>query len=97
MATYPRTIAGVSISDGTVKTLDEILPSYVSANDYWHDQRLEYSSGDLIYLGKNTTHKALTSATTWEIWKYTWSSGDCTRIEGPLTGAWDNRASLSWG
>ena len=66
------------------------------ATDYWKDQRFEYSAGDLIYKGFNTTHKALVSATTWYIWKYTWVSSDCTRIEGPLVGAWDNNSGLAW-
>jgi len=67
------------------------------ANDYWKDQRLEYSGGDLVYKGFNTTHKAAVNATTWYIWKYTWVGNDCTRIEGPLVGAWSNNAGLAWG
>jgi len=66
------------------------------ADDYWKDERLEYSGGNLIYRGLNTTHKAATSATTWYIWKSTWVSDDCTRIEGPLVGAWDNNDGLAW-
>jgi hypothetical protein len=62
----------------------------------WHDQRMAYNTGQLIYFGKNLTHKAATDATTWNIWKYTWDGSDCTRIEGPLVGSWDNRASLAW-
>ena len=61
------------------------------------DTRFEYSSGDLIYKGLHATHKAATSATDWIIWKYSWTGIDITRIEGPLTGAWDNRSSLGWG
>jgi len=67
------------------------------ASDYWKDQRLEYSGGDLIYKGLNTVHKAATSATTWYIWKYTWDGSDCTRIEGPLVGSWDGNDGLAWG
>jgi len=65
-------------------------------DDYWKDKRLEYSSGNLVYRGYNTTNKASTSAQDWHIWKYTWSSGDLTRIQGPLVGTWDGRASLDW-
>lgn len=66
------------------------------AGNYWKDQRMEYSGGNLLYRGLNTTHKTATSATSWYIWKYTFSGEDLVRIEGPLTGAWDNRASLAW-
>ena len=67
------------------------------AGNYWNDQRFEFSGDDLIYKGLNTTHKALTSDTDWYILKYTWDgSGNPTRIEGPLVGSWDNRASLAW-
>lgn len=67
-----------------------------TGENYWKDKRFEYSSGDLIYKGVNVTHKAATDAATWYIWKYTWDGDDCTRIEGPLEGTWDNRASLAW-
>jgi hypothetical protein len=32
----------------------------------------------------------------WEIWKYTYSDGNKVREEGPLPGAWNNRAGLKW-
>ena len=67
------------------------------AKDYWKDERLEYSGNNPIYKGLNTTHKAATSATTWYIWKLTWSGSDCVRIEGPLVGAWDSNDGLAWG
>jgi hypothetical protein len=60
------------------------------------DQRLDFTSGDLDYLGKHATNGASQSDSAWLIWKFTWASGNCTRIQGPLTGAWTNRASLSW-
>lgn len=61
------------------------------------DTRFEWSSGNLIFKGIHATHKALTSDTHWLIWKYSYSGDDMVRIEGPLEGAWDNRASLGWG
>jgi len=67
------------------------------ANNYWKDARFDYTSGDLDYKGLNTTHKAATSATSWYVWKFTYSGGELVRMEGPLTGSWDNRASLAWG
>lgn len=66
------------------------------SRNYWKDKRLEYSAGDLIYKGFNTSHGAATDAATWYIWKHTWSAGDLTRIEGPLIGTWDGRADLAW-
>ena len=67
-----------------------------SGDCYWKDRRYEYSGESLIYKGLNVVHKAETTAETWYIWKYTWSGDNMTRCEGPLTGQWDNRASLAW-
>ena len=63
---------------------------------YWKDQRLTYSSGDLVYKALHTTINTATSATTWWIWKYTWTSGDLVRIQGPLVGSVDGQANLGW-
>ena len=64
----------------------------------WHDIRMEYDASDnLVYRGVHENHNAATTDEDWEVWKYTWSGVTCTRIEGPLRGAWDDRASLSWG
>jgi hypothetical protein len=60
------------------------------------DTRFEYSDGAIIYKGIHGTHKAATDDTSWLIWKYGWTGSDITRIEGPLEGAWDNRAGLAW-
>lgn len=64
----------------------------------WHDQRLYYdASNQLIYKCCHEIHKAATTDEGWEIWKYTWdASGNCTRIEGPLKGTVDGRATLAW-
>ena len=65
------------------------------------DTRMEYSAGNLTYKGVHSTHDALTSVTSWWVWKFTWSAaypdGNLTRIEGPLEGSWDGRAALGWG
>jgi hypothetical protein len=66
------------------------------ADDLPMDTRMEYSAGNIIYKGIHATHKALTSNASWLIWKYTWTGDDLTRIEGPLEGSWDNRATLDW-
>lgn len=71
--------------------IEKALLSY-----YWKDEMYEWSTDDLIYIGKNTTHKAATSATTWHVWKRTYAAGKMTRQEGPLTGSWDGRAGLAW-
>ena len=84
----------IDVADLTVTTgdIEKLL-----AGHYWKDQRFEFSSGDLIYKGLSTTHKASTSTgNLWWIWKYTWSSGELTRKEGPLNDDWDDRASLAW-
>jgi hypothetical protein len=64
---------------------------------YWKDVRKAYSADDtLLYVGCHYIHKASESDTAWVVWKYTWSGGNCTRIEGPLEGSWTGRASLAW-
>lgn len=77
----------------TMGDVEKLLAEY-----YWLDKRFDWTSGDLDYLGFSTTHKASTSTgNLWYIMKFTWSSGNPTRIEGPLVGNWDGRAALSWG
>ena len=64
----------------------------------WHDTRFDYDEGDnLLYKGVHELHDAAVTAVDWEVWKYTWDTGNCVRIEGPLRGTWDGRAALSWG
>ena len=59
------------------------------------DTRLEYDTdGNPTYKGYNALHGASVDATTWLIYKYTWSSGNATRIEGPLVGAWSDKENL---
>jgi hypothetical protein len=69
----------------------------IALGTFWQDVRFDYTSGNLDYKGAHYSHDAGTDSPDWEVWKYTWSSGDCVRIEGPLQGAWDNRATLGWG
>ncbi len=60
-------------------------------------QRFEYSDGDMIYKGGHETLGAATSDSNWRVWKYTWDvDSNPTLIEGPIIGAWDDRASLGW-
>lgn len=65
-------------------------------NGYFKDKRWDYTSGNLDYRGFHFEHKADTSATDWEIWKYTWLNSRMVREEGPLKGSWDGRADLDW-
>ena len=83
----PNTLAWERMRQPQIAPLSDNLPL---------DTRMTYSSGDLQYKGIHATHKAATSDTSWLIWKYTWTASDLTRIEGPLEGSWDNRASLDW-
>lgn len=63
---------------------------------YWPELRFDFTTGDLDYLGKHYSSGAATSDGGWLVWKFTWSSSLPTRIQGPIVGSWDNRASLSW-
>ena len=68
----------------------------IGLNCYWRNRQFEYSSGDLIYMGVNEKESATTSENTWAVFKYTLGADGITKIQGPKTGAWDDRASLSW-
>ena len=84
----------VNIGDLTV-TMGDV--EALLANAYWEDTLFDFTSGNLDYKGQHTVHKTAEGAATWWIWKYTWTSGNPTRIEGPLVGSWTNRSSLAWG
>ena len=75
----------------TMGDLEKLL-----ANDYWKVSQYDWTSGDLDYKGFNVTLAAADAATTWYIWKYTWSTGNPTKIQGPLVGSWTGRAALGW-
>jgi hypothetical protein len=67
------------------------------ANTYWKDKRFDYAGGsNIIYMGVNSVSNADAGASTWFIYKLTYSGSDVTRVQGPLEGSWSNRASLSW-
>jgi YD repeat-containing protein len=71
----------------------------VVSDESWKNQLFEYNaSGLLIYKGAHKLHNAAVTETDWSVWKLTWdSSGNLIEMEGPLEGAWDGRASLTWG
>ncbi len=78
--------ADLTVSMGDVEKL--------LADNYWKDQRLEWSGDDLIYKGFHTSATAATNDTDWYVFKYTWSSGDLVRLQGPAIGSWDGRVGL---
>lgn len=57
--------------------------------------KFEYSTGSLIYQGVHASGNALTSDPNWEITKFTWDGTELVDRQ-ILTGAWDDRVSLSW-
>ena len=65
--------------------------------DQIRDKRYDWTSGSLDYAAVSHTNKASVSAgELWWIKKYTWTSSKLTRVQGPLQGNWDNRATLAW-
>lgn len=70
----------------------------VESKEYWKDMRFDFdASGNPEYIGKNMSATASTTDTGWVIWRYTFDgSGDISRIQGPLRGAWDSRTALAW-
>ena len=68
----------------------------VGLHAYWKCKRFAYSGSDLIYMGFHAKAGIGTDDDMWAISKLTYSGNDLIRVEGPLTGAWDDRASLDW-
>lgn len=56
---------------------------------------IAYSGSDIEYIGKHTYIDAATTDPSWEITRLLYSGSDIVGVQ-KLTGAWDNRASLSW-
>ncbi len=76
---------------------EKTQPVPLEEASFWKDKRYDYSANQMVYKGFNVTHKATEGATTWYIWKMTYTSNQLTRIEGPLQGSWTGRAALAWG
>lgn len=69
----------------------------IGLNSWWKIQQYEYDvDNNPIYIGKNAKHDSGDDESSWGIWKLTWTTGNLTLMEGPLTGSWDDRATLSW-
>lgn len=65
------------------------------ALSYWKAKQYDWTSGDLDYMAFNTAIGAADGDATWYVFKFEWSpGGDISRILGPVTGAWSNRAAL---
>ena len=62
----------------------------------WGTTRFNYSGNNVDYIGRHTDHDAATTDKAWVIRKLIYSGNDLVRIEGPLMGAWDDRAALGW-
>lgn len=60
---------------------------------FYADIRFDADDSQPTYIGLNLTNGAATSATTWKIYKFTYSGTNTTRIQLAY-GSWDNRASL---
>lgn len=69
----------------------------IGLSAYWRQKRFAYDASDnLIYMGFHSTKDGLTSNGNWSVWKFTYTGDNLTLIEGPITGIWDNRATLDW-
>ena len=51
---------------------------------------------NLEYVGINTVNGIDETLLTWQILKLVYSGGNLSYVEGPITGAWDNRTLLDW-
>lgn len=75
----------------------EMIIRQVASDSYWQVKILTYDeSNNLLYLACNRKHLAATDDETWYVWKYTWTDGNCTLMEGPLLGSVDGQDSLAW-
>jgi hypothetical protein len=71
--------------------IDATLNSFWGVRIYTYD-----GSSNITYLACNKVQSTGTDATSWHIWKYTWSGGNLTMTEGPLIGSVDGQTSLGW-
>ena len=76
-----------------IPTLNNRPPELVDLG-FYADIRFDANDAAPIYIGLNITDGASTSTDTgWKIYKFTYSSGNVTRIQLEY-GAWDNRVAL---
>jgi len=64
---------------------------------HWPEKRFDYDgSGNITYIGRNSTLGASTGSTDWHIFKYTYTDNSIVRIQGAIIAAWDDRATQDW-
>ena len=69
----------------------------IGLNSYWRQKKFAYDGdGNLIYIGCHSIGDTLTSDDNWAVWKFSYTDGNLTDIEGPITGIYDDRATLNW-
>ena len=69
----------------------------IGLNSYWRQKQLAYDASDnLEYIGFHSQGDVLTSDGNWVVWKLVYTGDNLTSIEGPITGVWDDRATLDW-
>ena len=70
----------------------------IGLKSYWRQKKFAYDVSDnLEYIGCHAVGDALTSDSNWAVWKFTYDGSDnLTDIEGPITGIYDDRATLDW-
>ena len=65
---------------------------YIAGIDYG-DIRFDASDDEPDYIGLHVKNGAATSATDWEIYKFTYTGSDVERIQKAV-GTWDGRVAL---
>jgi len=63
--------------------------------DWYHDERLEYSSGSIVYIGQHIMMNASVSGTGWLIQKVDYDGNNNINRTRVKTGSWEDRA-LGW-
>jgi len=75
----------------------EMMIRQLASDSFWKVKIMTYdASNNVTYMACNKVQNTATDVATWYIWKFTWSAGNCTMIEGPLVGTKDGQASLGW-
>lgn len=91
-------------SAGAVHTLltytaaDGLQTQWSPDDERFLDRRYARDANDCLeYMGCSFTHNPGDALAVWFIWKYTRDANSfLTRREGPLVGAWNDRAALGW-
>lgn len=66
-----------------------------AAGIQYKEQRLDYDTdGNLTYKGLHLNYGASQSDTNWFVWKFTWTSGNLVRIQGPVITPWSERGNM---